>query len=218
MIEMYILDATAIEGDIYHFTPHDLYGQPIVWQGVTYNPYPIFASGFERKANSAMPRPTLMVSNSGGFMSAICRATDDLIGAKLTRIKTFKKYLDAANFGGVNPTANPNIEFPREIWLVDRRSGEMREAITFELAAPWDVNGVRLPRRIVVQGSCMWGYRSAECGYAGGPVATAADVATTNPLLDVCGKRVSSCKLRFGANAELPFGGYPSVGQTSANS
>jgi phage-related protein len=28
----------------------------------------------------------------------------------------------------------------------------------------------------------------------------------------VCGKRVESCKLRFGATAELPFGSYPGAG------
>jgi phage-related protein len=33
-----------------------------------------------------------------------------------------------------------------------------------------------------------------------------------NASQDVCGKRVDSCKLRFGQNAELPFGGYPGIG------
>jgi hypothetical protein len=31
-------------------------------------------------------------------------------------------------------------------------------------------------------------------------------------LQDICGKRVSSCKARFGANNEIPFGSFPSVG------
>ena len=35
---------------------------------------------------------------------------------------------------------------------------------------------------------------------------------TANPLEDVCGKRISSCKNRFGEYAELPFGSFPSVG------
>ena len=30
---------------------------------------------------------------------------------------------------------------------------------------------------------------------------------------DRCGKRVSSCKLRFGANNALPFGSFPSAGR-----
>ena len=37
---------------------------------------------------------------------------------------------------------------------------------------------------------------------------------TGNPLDDVCGKRVSSCKVRFGQYAELPFGSFPSIGTT----
>lgn len=35
---------------------------------------------------------------------------------------------------------------------------------------------------------------------------------TIDPLADVCGKRISSCKKRFGDYNELPFGSFPSVG------
>jgi lambda family phage minor tail protein L len=217
MIELNIIDASAIGDTLYHFAQNDIYGDGVIWQGVTYSPFPIIVAGFERRANGSLPRPTMIVSNANGIVSGICAATNDLIGAKVSRIRTFRKYLDAANFSGGNPTANPNIELPREVWRVDRRAAELRQTVTFELAAPWDVNGVKLPRRMVVQNNCIWAYRSAECGYAGGPVATVGDDPTANPLLDACGKRVASCKLRFGEEAELPFGGFPSVGQTSAN-
>ena len=33
-----------------------------------------------------------------------------------------------------------------------------------------------------------------------------------NPADDVCGKRLSSCKARFGATNSLPFGGFPGLG------
>jgi len=39
-------------------------------------------------------------------------------------------------------------------------------------------------------------------------VAKANDTPTNNINEDVCGKRVSSCQLRF-ANTSLPFGGFP---------
>lgn len=217
LVEMYIIDASTIGGSIYRFTQHDLYGDNIIWDGETYVPFPMMVTGFERRANSSLPRPTMAVSNVNGLVSAICAATNDLIGAKVSRIRTFRKYLDAANFDAGNPTANPNVELPREVWYVDRRASETRQTVTFELAAPWDVVGVNLPRRMVVQNNCLWGYRSAECGYAGGPVATAADVPTAVAGLDACGKRTTSCKLRFGDTAELPFGGFPGVGQTSNN-
>ena len=35
---------------------------------------------------------------------------------------------------------------------------------------------------------------------------------TVDPLQDVCGKRLTSCRARFGQYAELPFGSFPSVG------
>ena len=31
---------------------------------------------------------------------------------------------------------------------------------------------------------------------------------------DVCGKRLSSCKKRFGENGVLPFGSFPTAGKT----
>jgi lambda family phage minor tail protein L len=69
-----------------------------------------------------------------------------------------------------------------------------------------------LPRRQVVQNVCAWRYRSAECGYTGGAVADINDQPTTDPARDQCGKRLASCKLRFGQYAELPFGGFPAAG------
>jgi phage-related protein len=38
------------------------------------------------------------------------------------------------------------------------------------------------------------------------------NVTTGNALDDVCGKRLTSCKARFGENFELPFGSFPSLG------
>ncbi|WP_273387026.1 phage minor tail protein L [Thermomonas hydrothermalis] len=108
-----------------------------------------------------------------------------------------------------NPTADPNQYLSRDVWVVDRKSSENRVFIEFELAAPIDVAGVMLPRRQVVANVCAWRYRSAECGYAGGPVADRDDNPTTNPALDACGKRLASCKLRFGQTGVLPFGGFP---------
>ena len=48
---------------------------------------------------------------------------------------------------GQNPTADPTAEFPREIYSVDRKSSENREVVEFELAAPTDLAGVRIPKR-----------------------------------------------------------------------
>ena len=38
------------------------------------------------------------------------------------------------------------------------------------------------------------------------------DQGVSSSTLDVCGKRISSCKARFGDTAVLPFGSFPGAG------
>ena len=127
----------------------------IIWAGNTYTKMPIQAEGFAYK-NGQLPRPTLTVSNAIGTISAILATVNatttgnDLTGATVTRIRTLARYLDAANFsGGSNPlgTPDPTAEFPQEIYKIDRKSAENREIVTFELAAVFDLAGVRAPKR-----------------------------------------------------------------------
>jgi lambda family phage minor tail protein L len=187
----------------------------IVWAGNTYQAYPIEAEGFEYSGSGQLPRPKIRVSNILGTMTAILLTLSyGLEGAKVTRIRTMARYLDAVNFtGGVNPYGTPDAtsEWPREIYFIDRKTAETRDVVEFELAAAFDLAGVRAPRRQCISNICQWGYRSSECSYTGIGYFTEADVGTTLAN-DVCGKRVSSCKARFGANATLPFGSFPGVG------
>jgi phage-related protein len=113
---------------------------------------------------------------------------------------------------GDNPQADPNAGFADEIWYVDRKAAENGVFVQFELAAAFDVQGTQLPWRQFIQNVCIWGYRSPECGYAGGPVADRNDQPTSDINSDKCGKRLASCKLRFGEFEQLPFGGFPGVG------
>ena len=108
-------------------------------------------------------------------------------------------------------TPDPTAEFPREIYFVDRKSAENRSVVEFELASAFDMAGVRAPKRQCIT-RCQWVYRSVECGYIGTNYFNASDVAVGNASQDVCGKRVDSCKARFGQNAELPYGGYVGIG------
>ena len=107
---------------------------------------------------------------------------------------------------------DPNAEFPEDIYFIDRKASENRMFIEFELASSLDLNGVKLPRRQVLQNICPWIYRSAECSYAGGAVADINDDSVTDLALDVCGKRVVSCKLRHGVTSTLPFGAFVGSG------
>ena len=125
----------------------------IKWKGVEYLRFPIQASGFAFQKGQ-LPRPKLVVSNATGLISSILldvnevTAGNDLTGATVTRIRTLAKFIDADNFAdGVNATADPSAEFPKEIYSIDRKSAETRETVEFELAAPTDLAGVRIPKR-----------------------------------------------------------------------
>ena len=49
----------------------------------------------------------------------------------------------------VNPlgTPDPTAEFPQEIYKIDRKSAENRTVVQFELAAVFDLAGIRAPKR-----------------------------------------------------------------------
>jgi lambda family phage minor tail protein L len=186
----------------------------IVWNSNTYIRLPIKADGFDYTNTGTLPRPTLTVANLDSTISTLLilvNATtpgNDLGGATVKRIRTLKKFLDG------EATADPHAKFPDEIWYVDRKASESRDAVSFELASKFDMAGMMLPKRQLIANVCQWNYRSAECGYTGSNYWDANDDRVTTLASDVCGKRVESCKLRFGATAELPFGSFPGVGLT----
>jgi lambda family phage minor tail protein L len=175
--------------------------QNIVWAGNEYVRFPIETEGFEYSGQGQLPRPKLRVSNIFGTVTALLLTLPNgLEGAKVTRIRTLVRYIDATNFpGNVNPygTPDPTAEFPREIYYVDRKIIETRDVIEFELAAVFDLIGVRAPKRQCVSNVCQWKYRGPECGYTGNAYFNANNQPVTTLVQDACGKQLSSCELRF---------------------
>lgn len=214
IVVMYVLDTTSLGGSVYRFhAGTNELRNSLVWQGNTYSPMPIEASGFEANTQGQLPRPIVKVANITGVLGALVNSLDDLIGCKVTRKRTMSHYLDAVNFtGGLNPTADPNQYYPDEVWFINRKTAENKIFIEFELSSALDVQGIKIPRRQVIQNTCAWKYRSAECSYAGGAVADINDVATSVLANDVCSKRIVGCKLRFGQYATLPYGAWPGAG------
>ena len=168
IIELFTLQlSTSLHGanTIYRFhagSNLNANGQ-IVWAGNEYLRFPIQASGFAFQKGQ-LPRPKISISNGGNIGSSVSGLSisaillnvneitvgNDLTGATVTRIRTLAKFIDAVNFSGnTNPfgTPDPNAEFPQEIYSIDRKATETREVVEFELAAPTDLAGVRIPGR-----------------------------------------------------------------------
>ena len=173
----------------------------VYWGGNEYIPFPIEADGFEYSGNGQLPRPKIRVSNILSTITALLLTLPDgLEGAKVTRIRTLARYIDAVNFpSGVSPySPDPTAEFPREIYTIDRKTVENRDVVEFELAAAFDLAGVSAPKRQCIANICQWVYKSTECGYTG--------------ALPTCLKTLTDCKAHFGSTAELPFGSFPGIG------
>ena len=185
----------------------------ITWDGNLYSSFAIKAEGFEQTSTGSLPRPTLTVANTDGLITALIldanavTAYNDLTGAEVRRIRTLKKFLDGES------AADPHAQWPVEIWYIDRKETENREVVRFELASKFDLAGQYVPRRQIIANVCQWAYRSSECSYTGSNYWDADDESTGSLATDRCGKKLSSCKLRFGDNGELPFGSFPSAGK-----
>jgi lambda family phage minor tail protein L len=224
LFELRLVAALHGSNDVYRFhagvnAKND--GGNVVWAGQTYTRMPIECEGFEYSGNGQLPRPTLRIANVLGTVTTVLLAVNaitpgnDLIGAKVIRKRTLARYLDAVNFpSNVNPygTPDPAAEFPEEIYYISRKVAETRDVVELEMAAAFDLQGVRAPKRQCIANICQWVYRSAECSYTGDAYFNDNDQAVGTLALDVCGKRVSSCKARFGATAALPFGSFPGIG------
>jgi len=211
LIELFELQlVTAIHGSnaIYRFHAgiNAAGSGDVVWAGNAYMALPIEADGFSYSGNGQLPRPSLKVANVMGTITALLLTLPTgLEGAKVTRIRTHARYLDAINFpGNVNPLGTPDstAEYPREVYFIDRRKGESRELVEFELCAAFDLAGIRSPKRQVIASICSWVYKSAECSYTG-----------SSPN---CTKSLADCRNHFGSGSQLPFGGFPGAGAYSS--
>lgn len=178
--------------------------KPIFWGGERYECWPYRMEGVEMDGTGSTPSPTLQVSNLDGSISILCLELRDLFLAKVTEVTTFEQYLDQGS--------DPDTEMSfTQSWYISRKSGENQNSVTFALTSPADLTGQRLPRR-QIHSMCHWalngGYRGPDCGYTGTLFFTDKDEPTDNPALDVCAGLCNSCKLRFGPENQLPFGGF----------
>jgi lambda family phage minor tail protein L len=168
IVEMFDIDLTAITGDpedIFYFTnqlkPDET---KIQWKGHIYEALPLLSSGYETNTTGQIAQPVLTVANIFGTFTDVIKNLEDLVGGKVTRRRTFAKYLDG------EPEADTLQEFPIDVYYIERKTEETALSITWQLNSVMDLEGLQLPRRVITQNHCLWRYRSSECGYTGAPV------------------------------------------------
>ena len=157
----------------------------IFWRDKEYYPIPIQAEGFEYTAKGSPQAPKLRLAINEEITSDDPRSLalsllkdrlkqlNDLAGAKVTRRRVFAKYIDGDNFLSTAPSElaetgfapDHNMQFDPDIYYVDRKSLENKSVIEFELGSVIDVEGVRLPGRLVNSKRCPFQYRGCGCLY-----------------------------------------------------
>lgn len=150
----------------------------IYYNGHTYMPLPIEATGFEYKGDGGLPRPTIRIANLNSNITSLLLSVNlitpgnDLNGAQVIRRRTLSRFLDGSNWeDGTNPYGSPDnsarAQMPAETYYIDRKVAETRDFVEFELTSSLDLANARAPRRLVMQNLCQWKYRGRECGYTG---------------------------------------------------
>lgn len=176
----------------------------------TYTALPIQMTGFSSSSSGKIPRPVMTIANVlTTFSDTIGTLTnDDLLGKKVIRRKTLAKYLD----NGSGNSNSPAVEFPKQIWVLDRIKAENANMIQFELAAPHDLIGVTIPKRNAISNACAWPYKGANADVAIGNRVGACNVDTqgriaydgttyTNNWVNVDDERVISSTIASGTSA-----------------
>lgn len=216
LVDLYILDASSLGGSIYYFTPMTDNNTEIVFNGVTFSQLPVEVTNIEILGDGRLPRPKMKVSNVNLTFVAFVNENSDGIGAKVTRIRTFKKYIDG------EAGADSSAQFPSDIFYIEQKTIQNKYFIEWELISPFDFGNKKLPKNQVLQYcqhryrlyiSSAFDYATATCPYSGTTYFNISGTSTTIDE-DMCGKRLSDCELRYpDANDQLPFKGFPVVGQ-----
>lgn len=150
--------------------------------GTSLNEYiaiPISMSNMELKSDGPQNRPTLTVANLISLGRGIANNADgdsdetlwatilqdagltkpeDLVGSSVvyrrTLLKNTYRQTDVAGWTTTLPK-----EFPPSKYLIDRVLGEQSTIVSFELTSPFDVEGVKIPGRIIIGKYCPWEYQ-----------------------------------------------------------
>lgn len=191
-------------------------GQAVVFNSVTYNPLDYRFEGYEMSGEGRSSRPTIEVNNVSRTFAALVNTYDGLVGATITRRVTRSEYLD----DGDDPDAN--AQMPTETYIINRVVEYNKYTIRWELTIPLDREDKKLPGRQAWKNFCPYIYRrwdsgtSAfnydyvyECPYTGANYFDRDGGVVVSGAQDVCGKRLSDCRLRF--STTIPFGGFPGM-------
>lgn len=147
IVDLYTLDLTALGGGIFRLTPTTTESvAAVVYDGLTYTPFPITIDGVEHRAgDSAPPQPTITVSNINKLIQATVISFGDMVGGMVTRLRVFRTNLD----DGVDP--DTTVYLPTEKYIINQKKMHNRHILSFVLTSVLDLETTKIPRRLIVK-------------------------------------------------------------------
>ncbi len=137
---------------IYFYNGLDSDMLSVEFDGNTYTPIPILLDGIDIESAGTYARPLLTIGNITSVLSGSLldgQSYEDLIGKRMVRRLTLAEYLSIGS----------SIEYPQSVYTIDRVKEKNAISVTFELAAPFDLQGIKLPFRTVLKDVCPWKYK-----------------------------------------------------------
>ena len=166
---------TQIADDVFRFhNMNNLKGVTLYFNSIAYFSFPMQVDGFEMSSAGNLPTPTLTITAAEGMdepLSMMKKAflhLDNLIGAKVSRIRTFAKYLNKSANDGIDDVGYAEqglAELPRDVFFIERKSLEDKSSVQFELSSMIDLQNLSLPARMVLAARCPFTYRGEGCLY-----------------------------------------------------
>lgn len=145
-VELFTLDLTAFGGTIFRFcnqTNKD--GGAIVFNNIPYVALPIMVEGWASNSTGTSAKPTMTVSNLTKYLQAAIITQGDMVGARVSRIRTYAKFLDDGE------TPNPSAFLGPDVVFIEQKIMHSRKQVQFQLCSVLDRMGMRLPRRQILK-------------------------------------------------------------------
>ena len=221
LVTLFQLDLTSLGGTVQYFTPSVKVGGSVSFDGQVYTTAPVQAEGFEVTSTGEQPRPTLRIGNVTRAATALVIEFEDLVGAILLRIRTFAHHLDG------EADEDPTAIIDTQVWRVMQKMHHNKVFVEWALGSPLDHDAAQIPKRQIVPEYCDAKYRrwsaalgdfiydttTQACPFTDETKAFDINDQPTTLANDRASKTLNCCKVRFGANAALPFMGEPAIGK-----
>lgn len=218
VVELFTLDLSPLQVDTqFYFTSTNLAGTEIVFGGQTYTYAGIDLTGAGMSADGTPSNPKVFIPNIGKLASSLVIQHGDLVGAKLTRVRTFKQFLDGQE------DADPGAIVSRDVFKIEQKRNLNQVYGEFTLRPIHNLEGKKIPGELCFKTVCTARYRAvdtatdtfvydrATCPYVGAALYDKDGNPVTDKQDDVCSHNLTGCKRRFGESAVLPIHAYPGM-------